>query len=173
MRAEDVRTGRVRADDVCSADVPSPDVSSSDMPSPDLCAEDVRAGLLARPRSLPPMYFYDELGSRLFLVSIMTAVPLCVAAAELAPGAAGVWPQFRGPGGLGLAAGEHPVEWSASVNVRWSVEVPGHGWSSPVVWGDRVFVTSAISLGDWKQPTAGKVWKKHKRSFPTWLSAIS
>lgn len=79
---------------------------------------------------------------------------LLLAAAE-ARAAEDRWPQFRGPGGLAAADRAHVEEWSAETNVRWSVEVPGHGWSSPVVWGERVFVTSAISLGEWKEPTAG------------------
>jgi outer membrane protein assembly factor BamB len=56
-----------------------------------------------------------------------------------------VWPQFRGPRSSGVAEGAGlPEHWSATENVVWKVEVPGRGWSSPVVWGDRIFVTSAI-----------------------------
>lgn len=56
------------------------------------------------------------------------------------------WPAFRGPGGLGLAPDRQPpTEWNAgeSLNVHWTtpIELPGH--SSPVVWGDRVFITAA------------------------------
>lgn len=65
------------------------------------------------------------------------------------------WPQFRGPGGLAHARTAHPGSWSASENVAWVTEIPGHGWSSPVVWDTRVFVTTAVSLGDWKEPTPG------------------
>jgi outer membrane protein assembly factor BamB len=59
-----------------------------------------------------------------------------------------VWPQFRGPGALGVADGQDlPTEWDvvSGENVRWSAELPGIAHSSPVVWGDRVFVTSAAS----------------------------
>ena len=48
-----------------------------------------------------------------------------------------------------------PERWSATDNVRWKIEVPGHGWSSPIVWGDTVFVTSGISSKPFKQPTPG------------------
>jgi len=55
------------------------------------------------------------------------------------------WPQFRGPTGQGVSTeSELPVEWSESRNVRWKVEVPGAGWSSPVVAGDRVWLTTAV-----------------------------
>ncbi len=54
------------------------------------------------------------------------------------------WPQFRGPGGSAVADGATlPVEWSATKNVAWIAEIPGNGWSSPVVAGGRVFVTTA------------------------------
>ena len=58
------------------------------------------------------------------------------------------WPQFRGPGGQGHS-GERglPVEWSESTNVAWKVPVPGRGWSSPVVAGQRVWLTTATAAG--------------------------
>ena len=56
------------------------------------------------------------------------------------------WPQFRGPTGQGLSTEvELPVEWSESRNVRWKVEIPGVGSSTPVVWNDKVFLLSAIA----------------------------
>ncbi len=55
------------------------------------------------------------------------------------------WPQFRGPNGNGvLESLNHPEAWSASQNIAWSVEVPGGGWSSPIVTGDQIFLTSAV-----------------------------
>jgi outer membrane protein assembly factor BamB len=55
-----------------------------------------------------------------------------------------VWPQFRGPGGSAVADdAKLPITWSATKNVAWVAEVPGNGWSSPVVAGGRVFVTTA------------------------------
>ncbi len=47
------------------------------------------------------------------------------------------------------------MRWSATENVRWTVDVPGRGWSSPIVWNGRVYVTSAISGKPFKQPTPG------------------
>src|SRR5216683_3837699 len=59
--------------------------------------------------------------------------------------AADDWPQFRGPTGQGHSAERGlPFEWSESRNVVWKTPVPGLGWSSPVVVGGRVWVTTAI-----------------------------
>src|SRR6266568_3161973 len=59
------------------------------------------------------------------------------------------WPQFRGPGARGLGASSNlPEHWSATENVAWKAEIPGRGWSSPIVWGDRVFLTTAVSSGE-------------------------
>ena len=61
------------------------------------------------------------------------------------------WPSFRGTAARGLADGQHPpVRWDvpAAVNVRWKTSLPGLGHSSPIVWGDRVFVTTAVSTQD-------------------------
>ena len=64
------------------------------------------------------------------------------------PAVAENWPGFRGPTGQGISAETGlPLKWTATENVRWKVEVPGEGWSSPVVWGGRVFVTTATDGG--------------------------
>jgi outer membrane protein assembly factor BamB len=57
------------------------------------------------------------------------------------------WPQFRGPGGSGVVTAKElpPAEWTATENVAWTFEVPGLGWSCPVVVGGKVFVTSCVS----------------------------
>jgi outer membrane protein assembly factor BamB len=59
------------------------------------------------------------------------------------------WGQWRGPLGTGVAPDGHPpTEWSEEAGLRWKVELPGRGHSSPVVWGERVYLTSAIPIGD-------------------------
>jgi len=66
------------------------------------------------------------------------------------------WPGFRGHGAAGVAdASKLPTTWSATANVLWSSEIPGRGWSSPIVWRDRVYVTSAVNSGAFKQPATG------------------
>jgi outer membrane protein assembly factor BamB len=55
------------------------------------------------------------------------------------------WPQWRGPGGAAIAEDAHPpLEWSATENIAWKTPIPGRGHSQPVVWGDRVFLTTDI-----------------------------
>ena len=66
------------------------------------------------------------------------------------------WPGFRGHSMSGIAPGPAVAEkWSAAENVRWKIDLPGQGWSSPIVWGDTVFVTSGISGRPFKEPTPG------------------
>ncbi len=55
------------------------------------------------------------------------------------------WPQFRGPTGQGISTEiDLPLEWSESRNVQWKTAIPGTGWSSPVVAGGRVWLTTAV-----------------------------
>jgi outer membrane protein assembly factor BamB len=67
------------------------------------------------------------------------------------------WPQFRGPNGNGLAEeSKAPTEWGRDKNVLWKVNVPGVAWSSPIVSGGKVFVTTAITEKQTKpQPGGG------------------
>lgn len=61
------------------------------------------------------------------------------------------WPQFRGPSGDGLSAGaQPPIEWSETKNLRWKVEIPGSGSATPIVWGKKVFVLTAVETGKGK-----------------------
>ena len=58
------------------------------------------------------------------------------------------WPQWRGPYATGVSRHANPpTEWSETKNIRWKVEIPGRGSSSPVIWGDRLFVLSAVPIG--------------------------
>jgi outer membrane protein assembly factor BamB len=92
--------------------------------------------------------------------------PLCACAATIALAivfptrtpAAGPseWPQFRGPGAAGVAdASTLPERWSPARDAVWIADIPGRGWSSPIVWHDRVFVTTAVSPGAFKAPSTG------------------
>jgi len=56
------------------------------------------------------------------------------------------WPQFRGPDSNGLTSEEKlPSEWDADTNIQWTATVPGTGWASPIVWGDKVFISTAVA----------------------------
>jgi outer membrane protein assembly factor BamB len=58
------------------------------------------------------------------------------------------WPQFRGPGGTGRAGDAAlPIRWNETENVRWKTSIHGKGWSSPVIWGDQIWLTTATPDG--------------------------
>jgi outer membrane protein assembly factor BamB len=82
----------------------------------------------------------------------LSVVLLSGAVAALAPAAGPTeaersWPQWRGPLATGVAPhARPPLEWSETKNVRWKVEVPGRGLSTPIVWGDLVIVTAAVPI---------------------------
>ncbi len=67
------------------------------------------------------------------------------------------WPRFRGPQSLGVeeTAAGLPETWSPLDNVFWKTDLPGRGWSSPIVWGDRVFLTTVINTGESEEPRKG------------------
>ena len=56
------------------------------------------------------------------------------------------WPGWRGPSGDGVSAGKGiPTKWSSTENIAWKIAIPGEGHSSPIVWGDKVFLTSSLT----------------------------
>ena len=57
------------------------------------------------------------------------------------------WPQWRGPFFNGMARGDAPTTWSDTTNIKWKTEIPGRGHSTPAIWGDRIFLTTAIPAG--------------------------
>ena len=81
------------------------------------------------------------------------------------------WPRWRGPSGQGLVAQASYVDrWSPDQNVRWKTEVPGDGNSSPIVWGDRIFLTTAyargarLSLLAYRRSDGRKLWEPDLRA---------
>lgn len=66
------------------------------------------------------------------------------------------WPSFRGADSRGVSENPGlPTKWSATENVEWKTDLPGRGWSSPVVWGDRVFLTTVVNTGQSENPKKG------------------
>jgi outer membrane protein assembly factor BamB len=58
------------------------------------------------------------------------------------------WPQWRGPTGNGVAlTGNPPTEWSETKNVKWKTKVSGEGFSTPIIWGNQIFIQSAVGTG--------------------------
>jgi outer membrane protein assembly factor BamB len=73
-------------------------------------------------------------------ISLFLAVTLFNASVD-----AGNWPQWRGPDGQGVSSEKNlPTEWSSSKNIKWKTPIAGRSHSSPIVWGNKVFVTTAI-----------------------------
>ena len=63
------------------------------------------------------------------------------------------WAQWRGPLANGVAPHANPpIEWSEKRNIRWKIELPGKGHSSPIVFGDRVFLLAAVPVGEAQKP---------------------
>jgi len=66
------------------------------------------------------------------------------------------WTQFRGANATGIGEGKNlPDRWSATENVAWKCDIPGRGWSSPVVWGDKLFLTTVVNSGESEEPKKG------------------
>jgi len=77
------------------------------------------------------------------------------------------WPQFRGPGSAGVADDPAlPDKWSQTENIAWKTAIPGTGWSSPIIWGDRIFVTAAIGGANEEAPKKG-LYFGGERKVPT------
>ncbi len=89
-------------------------------------------------------------------LTLLTAGAVATAGLAAEPNSSKTWPGFRGHGMSGIAASKKlPEKWSKSEGVAWSQEIPGRGWSSPIVWEGTVYVTSAVGAGPFKQPTPG------------------
>lgn len=88
--------------------------------------------------------------------SLLLPLTAALAIPALAAGADPAWPQYRGP--ESNPVGTHaklPSQWSKTSNVEWSAAIPGRGWSSPVVTGGKVFLTTVVTEGDSKPPQTG------------------
>lgn len=90
------------------------------------------------------------------LLRLIPAVAFVLASTAPAPAPELTWPGFRGHDMSGVAAKARiPVSWTQKQNVKWVAPVAGNGWSSPIVWGDTVYVTTAIGSKPFKQPSTG------------------
>ena len=87
--------------------------------------------------------------SRAWSVRLRLAVCLLAFAHASVRAGEGEWPQFRGPTGQGLSAAVNvPIAWDATTHIAWKVELPGRGWSSPVLAKGRLYLTTAIGDED-------------------------
>src|SRR4029079_1877470 len=88
------------------------------------------------------------------MTTIKTALVFCALLGVGSTRAADNWTEFRGPAGAGHSdATGLPREWSETQNVVWKTAIHGKGWSSPVVWGDQVWMTTSREEREPKKPT--------------------
>lgn len=98
---------------------------------------------------------------RLFLLAVVL-LSASVCAADDAH-----WPQFRGPGARGVAPDAGRTDaWSATEHVLWKQEIAGRGWSCPIVWGDRAFVTTSVSFGEVEEAKRGLYFGGERKDRP-------
>src|SRR5687767_6518497 len=83
--------------------------------------------------------------SRWLVVLGLAVIPVVSLLAQARP--VDGWPHWRGPGRDGVAAATVPLTWSDTHNVRWCLRIPGRGFSPPVIWDDKLFLTTAIPTG--------------------------
>jgi outer membrane protein assembly factor BamB len=84
-----------------------------------------------------------------YLAALLGSAVLALAPFSAAPGdAERYWPQWRGPFATGVSKlAKPPLEWSETKNVRWKKEIPGRGSGTPVIWGNHLFVATAVPAG--------------------------
>jgi outer membrane protein assembly factor BamB len=87
------------------------------------------------------------MNAALRLVSTLCALGFAIGSSSAGDGH---WPHWRGPEGTGVAPGALPTSWSDTENLKWKVEVEGRGFSTPVIWGDKLFLTTAVPM---EEPT--------------------
>jgi len=75
----------------------------------------------------------------------ITSLAILVFASLTTAGSAANWPQWRGPDGSGISTEKNlPADWSPTRNIKWKTPIAGRGHSSPIVWGNHIFVTTAV-----------------------------
>ncbi|MCF7957747.1 MAG: PQQ-like beta-propeller repeat protein [Phycisphaerae bacterium] len=91
------------------------------------------------------------------LVIIVTSFIAMSCITLLAETGPGYWPKWRGPNDTGsIAAGNPPVSWSETKNIKWKVKFPGKGSSSPIIWGDKIIFQTAVASKAAGENTANK-----------------
>ena len=96
-----------------------------------------------------------------FAVLVLAVLPAVIDAEEN-------WPRFRGAAATGVADDDPrlPQTWSKTENVKWVADVPGWGWSGPIVWGKQVFVTTVVSEEEYERPKKGLYLGQGRRKPP-------
>jgi outer membrane protein assembly factor BamB len=89
---------------------------------------------------------------RTFFLALTATLFSLVSAPSMANISIQHWPEWRGPYLNGMARSDAPTTWSDTKNIKWKADIPGRGHSTPVIWGDRIFLTTAIQTGQTPQP---------------------
>ena len=77
------------------------------------------------------------------------------------------WPSFRGAESRGVSENpDLPDKWSATKNVAWKTDVPGRGWSSPIVWDKKIFLTTVVNKGESESPKKGLYFGGNRLKIP-------
>ncbi|MFN8707964.1 MAG: PQQ-binding-like beta-propeller repeat protein [Planctomyces sp.] len=102
------------------------------------------------------------------LILHVTFLPeLRTAAASEKVGGSGDWPQFRGADSRGVHPDStHPDRWTTEENVAWKTDIPGRGWSSPILSGDRVYLTTVVNEGESEAPKKGLYFGGERKDPP-------
>ncbi len=78
------------------------------------------------------------------------------------------WPEWRGPYGNGIAAnGVFPLEWSETNNIKWKIAIPGKGHSTPIIWEDQIFISTAVETDKEGKPEVQEEGAQQGRGMPT------
>ncbi len=114
--------------------------------------------------------------TRLTLTSLSILAALALPAVAADGGAA--WPSWRGPAHTGVNPdADPPVRWSEKegINIRWKADVPGRGLSSPVIWGDRVFVLTATPMdaAAYERSQQGAADKQARQEWPPAVEPVA
>jgi outer membrane protein assembly factor BamB len=88
---------------------------------------------------------------RYFQLAPAVLALLVVTTLDAQPRSTDGWPHWRGPATYGRGLRSVPLTWSDGENVRWKIEIPGRGHSTPIAWGDRLFLTTAVPTGARKE----------------------
>ena len=103
-------------------------------------------------------YHHGKLSVTMKSIALLAVLLWCPAPYEARGANSGEtnWPQFRGPNAAGISTNANlPDKWSATTNVAWKTDLSGRSWSSPIVWGDRVFLTAVVNSGESEAPKKG------------------
>lgn len=83
------------------------------------------------------------------------------------------WSQWRGPSNNGIVPfGDPPIEWSEKKNIKWKISIPGKGLATPIVWGNQLFIQTAVVSKDQSKAKNRKDTRKGKNSNRRWMRGI-